>query len=146
MTKPGPMKQVTGMANDYAGKRVFITGASSGIGAALAKELARRGARVALAARRADRLEDVGRAISEAGGMSLAVACDVTDRASLDHASEKGLAIGSINLIPKHNVPVTLRTDIPAAAPRAIPVVIEEEVPAEDTRRTRDLKTILKRP
>jgi hypothetical protein len=67
-------------------------------------------------------------------------------RASLDHASEKGLAIGSINLIPKHNVPVTLRTDMPLAAPRAIPVVIEEELPAADTRRTRDLNTILKRP
>lgn len=67
-------------------------------------------------------------------------------RASLDHASEKGLAIGSINLIPKYNVPVTLRTDVPAAAPRAIPVVIEEEPPAADTRRTRDLNTILNRP
>ncbi len=67
-------------------------------------------------------------------------------RASLDHASEKGLSIGSINLIPEHNVPVTLRSDIPVAAPRAIPVVIEEEIPAADTRRTRDLNTILNRP
>jgi hypothetical protein len=67
-------------------------------------------------------------------------------RASLDHASEKGLAIGAINLIPKHNVPVTLRTDMPVAAPRAIPVVIEEELPVADSRRTRDLNTILNRP
>ena len=48
-------------------------------------------------------------------------------RASLDHASEKGMAISSINLIPKYNVPVTLRAETPTTAPRAVPVVIEEE-------------------
>jgi hypothetical protein len=67
-------------------------------------------------------------------------------RASLDHASEKGLALGTINLIPKFNVPVTLSSDIPTTAPRAIPVVLEDEPPAADSRRTRDLKTILNRP
>jgi hypothetical protein len=70
-------------------------------------------------------------------------------RAALDHASAKGLSIASINLIPRHNVPVTLREDIPAHAPRAIPVVIEEkeeEAPAADTRRSRDLNSILTRP
>lgn len=56
-------------------------------------------------------------------------------RASLDHASEKGLAIRSINLIPKHNVPVTLRTEMPATPPRAIPIVAEE--PATARRGTR---------
>jgi hypothetical protein len=56
-------------------------------------------------------------------------------RVSLDHASEKGLAIGSINLIPKHNVPVVLRSETPAAAPRAVPVVIEENAPASGARR-----------
>ena len=67
-------------------------------------------------------------------------------RASLDHAAAKGIAIASINLIPKHNVPVTLSADVPANAPRAIPVVLEEEAPAPDTRRTRDLNSILHRP
>lgn len=67
-------------------------------------------------------------------------------RASLDHAAENGLAIGSINLIPKYNVPVTLRSDVPSDAPRAIPVVIEEPLPAAETRRSRDLNTILNRP
>lgn len=41
-------------------------------------------------------------------------------RAALDHASNKGMAIATINLIPKYNVPVTLRSD--AVPPRAVPV------------------------
>jgi short-subunit dehydrogenase len=59
------------------GKVVLITGASSGIGAALAREVARRGARPVLAARRADRIEALARDIREAGGQALAAACDV---------------------------------------------------------------------
>lgn len=64
-------------------------------------------------------------------------------RASLDHAAEKGLTIGSINLIPKFNIPVTLGRETPA--PRAIPVVSEEPPPTVD-RHNRDLNTILNRP
>lgn len=66
-------------------------------------------------------------------------------RAALDHASNKGLAIATINLIPKYNVPVTLRGDSPP--PRAIPVSVEEPAPASPTaRRSRDLNSILNRP
>jgi short-subunit dehydrogenase len=45
--------------NDFAGQRVLITGASSGIGAGLAEEFARRGAVVGICARRRERLEEV---------------------------------------------------------------------------------------
>ena len=76
----------------FAGKVAFITGASSGIGAAVACELAREGARVALAARRADRLEQVKRDIEAAGGTALPVVCDVRDRASLDAAVAAAVA------------------------------------------------------
>jgi NAD(P)-dependent dehydrogenase (short-subunit alcohol dehydrogenase family) len=74
------------MGNRFEGKAAFITGASSGIGAAVAKELARQGARVAIAARRLDRLTEVADAIRGAGGEALPVACDVTYRASVEMA------------------------------------------------------------
>lgn len=62
----------------FDGKTVLITGASSGIGAALAREFARQGGRLVLTARRVDRLEQLKAEIEKAGGQALAVACDVT--------------------------------------------------------------------
>jgi NAD(P)-dependent dehydrogenase (short-subunit alcohol dehydrogenase family) len=58
---------------------VMITGASSGIGEASARRLARGGARLVIAARRADRLETLARELDPSGGRVLAVAVDVTD-------------------------------------------------------------------
>lgn len=61
------------------GKVALITGASSGMGAAFAQALAGQGVRVALAARRVERLEELTRVITAAGGEALAIACDVRD-------------------------------------------------------------------
>lgn len=77
------------MGKPFDGAVAFVTGASAGIGEAIAVEFARQGARVALAARRADRLESVAGALRAAGVEALAVACDVTDRASIDAAVAK---------------------------------------------------------
>jgi NAD(P)-dependent dehydrogenase (short-subunit alcohol dehydrogenase family) len=60
------------------GRVAIVTGASSGIGEAAALALARVGARLVLAARRAERLETLARRIEDAGGEALPVPADVT--------------------------------------------------------------------
>jgi short-subunit dehydrogenase len=65
---------------------VLITGASSGIGAAVAVECARRGADVVLVARRVTRLEDIARQVRALGRQALVARGDVTTRSDLPHA------------------------------------------------------------
>ena len=73
---------------DYAGKVAWITGASSGIGAALARELAARGAHVILSGRDSVRLAEVAADC----GDSLILAFDVRDEAALADATAKAIA------------------------------------------------------
>lgn len=77
-----------------AGQRIWLVGASSGIGAALAEELHRRGALVAVSARRAERLEEV------AGDRMVAVVCDATVPASVDAAAARvATELGPIDVV-----------------------------------------------
>ncbi|WP_437679460.1 SDR family NAD(P)-dependent oxidoreductase [Sorangium sp. So ce131] len=77
------------MASRLAGQVVLITGASSGIGEALAREVARRGGRPVLAARRTERLETLAREIREAGGEAITARCDVTRDGDVERAVEE---------------------------------------------------------
>lgn len=85
---------------DLQGRAAVVTGASSGLGRGLAKAIGRRGARVALVARREDRLREVAAEIEAAGGEALVVPCDVGSPEAIDAAAAEVLtAFGHIDLL-----------------------------------------------
>jgi short-subunit dehydrogenase len=86
--------------NTLKGRVALVTGASSGIGEATARELASRGAAVVLASRDVERLEALRREISASGGRALAVKTDISDAGSVD-AMVRGTveAFGSIDIL-----------------------------------------------
>ena len=69
---------------ELAGKRILITGASSGIGEAAAEQFARHGATVVVVARRQDLLDAVAERITAAGGTAISIPCDVSDMDGID--------------------------------------------------------------
>jgi short-subunit dehydrogenase len=84
----------------FAGVRAVVTGASSGIGHRLAERLAAAGARVALVARRTERLETLAESIRRAGGEALVLTCDVADREqSLASARRIEESFGGVDLL-----------------------------------------------
>jgi len=72
------------MEDGIDGKVILITGGSTGIGATTAQMLAQRGARVAIAARRKDRLDEVVAGIAGQGGIARAYTLDVTKKAEVE--------------------------------------------------------------
>ncbi len=66
------------MTRDLKNRVAVITGASSGIGAAVARKLAREGMQVVLVARRLDRLEELAKELSEAGGSAACIPADLS--------------------------------------------------------------------
>jgi NADP-dependent 3-hydroxy acid dehydrogenase YdfG len=80
------------MADQLNGTVALITGASSGIGAATATALATRGAAVALAARRKDRLDTLAAEIRGQGGTAVVLETDVTDEQQAADAVERTVA------------------------------------------------------
>ena len=88
------------LPSPLAGKRILVTGASSGIGEATATAVAARGATVLLVARRAEELERVRAEIAARGGTAYAFACDVTDGPAVDALVARLLAEhGGVDLL-----------------------------------------------
>ncbi len=106
-----------------------MTGASSGIGEASARALARAGFRVAIAARRADRLETLAKEIAQEGGLALPVPLDLVDESATAELVQKTLdAFGRIDVL------VNNAGFSPAAA--------LEQLPRSEVRRTFEVNLI----
>ncbi|BBK32094.1 NAD(P)-dependent dehydrogenase (short-subunit alcohol dehydrogenase family) [Stella humosa] len=98
-------------------KIALVTGASSGLGRHFARTLAASGARVAVAARRTDRLQDLAREIAAAGGQALPVALDVTDPASIDAAIARVAAeLGPIDILVNNSGVATAKPALETTA------------------------------
>ena len=82
------------------GRKALITGASRGIGRAIALAFAQEGAELALTARNLDALEPLAKEIEKLGGRVLAVRLDVTDQGSIDEAKRLvGEELGTVSIL-----------------------------------------------
>ncbi|VTU01587.1 short chain dehydrogenase reductase family protein : Short chain dehydrogenase/reductase family oxidoreductase OS=Myxococcus fulvus (strain ATCC BAA-855 / HW-1) GN=LILAB_16725 PE=3 SV=1: adh_short [Gemmataceae bacterium] len=105
------------MARSRSGQVAVVTGASSGIGWELARQLAAEGAKVAIVARRAEQLHALRKVITDAGGTAAAFVCDVGSRESVE-ATVRAVTeqLGPIDLVianagvgrPTHLDPVNM--------------------------------------
>eukprot|EP00954_Amorphochlora_amoebiformis_P023981 1363286-Amorphochlora_amoeboformis.AAC.1 len=87
-------------SSSISGKTALVTGASSGIGRASAVALAKAGAKVVVAARRKDKLEELVKEIKDLGGEALAVKVDVTSLEENEAAVKAAVAkFGSLDIV-----------------------------------------------
>jgi NAD(P)-dependent dehydrogenase (short-subunit alcohol dehydrogenase family) len=83
-----------------AGKAALITGGGTGIGRAIAVAFAREGAKIAVAGRRVDKLQETLREMEEHGGETLTIRCDVSQAKDAERAVEEAAsAFGSLNVL-----------------------------------------------
>lgn len=113
---------------DWTNKVVLITGASSGIGRALAIDLARRGASVGLLARRREILNQIVDDITSAGGRALALPADVTQADAVRGAvDELRREFGAIDLLIA-NAGISINTFVPDLCEKKIAELINVNV------------------
>ena len=85
---------------DLTGQSAIVTGASRGIGKMIAMRLAECGARVACVARNVERLDETVATITQAGGMAESMACDVTNRTSVDQVTDSvAESVGRLDIL-----------------------------------------------
>lgn len=100
LSQDGIPCKISRMAGGWTHRAALVTGASSGIGEATARALARRGCAVALMARRADRLHGIVAGIAAAGGRAIAVPGDVTSDEDVERAVQATVsAFGHLDLV-----------------------------------------------
>jgi NADP-dependent 3-hydroxy acid dehydrogenase YdfG len=87
------------MTKRLTGKRIWITGASSGFGSATATLLASEGAEVILSARRADRIEALAQEIRKTGATAHVKPLDVTDRAAAEQVGKELEELGGVHVL-----------------------------------------------
>lgn len=127
-----PAQYVRGMQFAIAGSRILVTGASSGIGAALAPELARRGATVLIVARRADRLAQVLAECKESAPASQMIAVDLGDLDAVTRlADDAWHALGGVDAVVNN-----------AAIPKRVRVTELTDALVEETMRVNFLSPV----
>lgn len=100
--------------DDFTGKRVLVTGASSGIGAGLAEEFARRGAVVGICARREPRLEEVLGRCREHSPQSRMWVTDLSDPPAVEDLASSALAeLGGVDVLV-NNAGIPKRRKVPS--------------------------------
>lgn len=97
---------------DLSEQNAIVTGASQGLGRAIAIELAAAGAKVACLARNAEKLADTVKVITDAGGQAEAIPCDVADGESVEAAMGKVAEWGSVDIVV-NNAGITRDTLMP---------------------------------
>lgn len=110
--------------NDYTGLKVLVTGASSGIGAGLAEEFARRGAVVGICARRRARLEEVLARCREHSPGSRMWVTDMADPAAVDALASAALGeLGGVDVLV-NNAGIPKRRHVTALDPDTVGTVL----------------------
>ncbi len=109
---------------DFSGQRVLVTGASSGIGAGLAEEFARRGATVGLCARRRDRLDEVLSRCREYSPESRRWVSDLSDPIAVDALAAAALdELGGVDVLV-NNAGIPKRRHVSRLDPRTVESVM----------------------